>query len=232
MTSSSLDYRNMYVCLVDILGFSEFILQKSDSHRVETITKLYNEIAEAAGSAHLAETKISISLFSDTIVLSVASPEIEESDGAVDEIEIDDLLGPYLWTIRRVALILLRNGFLCRGCIIFGKCFHQDGLLLGPAVVQAHRFEQHVATYPRIIMVESVRETVAGSAKLKKWMRYSDDGPAYLHILYDLERFASDINNLGRKEAQGHESFGIIVQSHKTVQRFLQQTRDKPLYFC
>lgn len=51
---------------------------------------------------------------------------------------------------------LISNGIICRGAIAYGKFFHNNKILFGPALVDAYETESKAAMYPRIILDKSI----------------------------------------------------------------------------
>jgi hypothetical protein len=135
----SFDYQERAVAFIDVLGFAELVKQSAanptaraniskliDTNRLfERFTRELLRFAEAA-------------FFSDTFVLSMHSPEIR----------LIHLIREAGQLCRR----LLLQGFPCRGAITTGSLYHQNRFVVGPALVVAHRLEQSVAVYPRVIL--------------------------------------------------------------------------------
>lgn len=46
---------------------------------------------------------------------------------------------------------LLHKGFLVRGGVTIGKLYHRDGVIFGPALLEAVKLEGHDAVYPRLL---------------------------------------------------------------------------------
>ena len=59
---------------------------------------------------------------------------------------------------RAIVQSLFMNRMLIRGAVVVGKMHIDDNSILGPAIVEAHRIENSVAVYPRIIVDHSVME--------------------------------------------------------------------------
>lgn len=52
--------------------------------------------------------------------------------------------------------LLAFEGIVCRGAIAYGKFYHDDKYLFGPALVDAYETESKAAMYPRVIVDKSV----------------------------------------------------------------------------
>lgn len=57
--------------------------------------------------------------------------------------------------IQQAISCAIRNGFLVRGAITVGKLYHTDGVIFGPALVQAFELEKQ-AKYPRVIVSNEI----------------------------------------------------------------------------
>lgn len=83
-------------------------------------------------------------LFSDTLVL--AAP-VGERDGG-EEVAIGGLILQACW----LQLNLIAQGFFMRGALALGDFHIRDGVIFGPALVDAAELEHEVAVHPRIIL--------------------------------------------------------------------------------
>jgi len=80
--------------------------------------------------------------FSDTLV--VASPVVRDDA----EPALAGLIEQAAW----LQLNLIAEGFFIRGALTLGKFHMRDGLIFGPALIEAHDLERDVAVHPRIIL--------------------------------------------------------------------------------
>jgi hypothetical protein len=133
------DYEERVVAFIDVLGFANLVEQSegNDSARAKvrkliTINRLFEQfISEYLDFAEAA-------FFSDSFVLSMGPPDVRT-----------------LYVIREIGYLcryLLWQGFPCRGAIATGSLYHRGRFIVGPALVNAHRLEQSVAIYPRVIL--------------------------------------------------------------------------------
>ncbi len=160
-------YDNRVVAFVDILAFKDKIKKTVDANgepiqlEVDSIIEAYESIRDvwdldlgkhspkmrAIIKKGKTKSKI-ITMFSDCIVISFL--ENEESEIFFTLIELK-------WMIMR----LISHGFLCRGALAYGKLFHTDQMVFGPALVEAYEIESKAALYPRIILSKEIIE-IAG----------------------------------------------------------------------
>ncbi len=86
-----------------------------------------------------------VTQFSDSIVLSFKEDDIDE-------------IPKLLYDIQRLIVTLVSQGILCRGAVSYGKLYHDNDIILGPALVDAYLTETEAAIYPRIILDRSLIE--------------------------------------------------------------------------
>jgi len=87
---------------------------------------------------------IDAAFFSDSFVLSTASPETH-----------------LFHLVRETGYLcryLLLQGFPCRGAIATGSLYHNNHFVVGPALVEAYCLERSVAVYPRVVLDNSTVE--------------------------------------------------------------------------
>ena len=223
-------YEKRYFALLDILGFSEKVRERSPLASPERLQAIYAEIHKIFDHSELQRDRdinVELTLFSDTVIVSVPSPGSAEPQKEQREL----ILASFLWCIRSIVLLLLRNGFLSRGCILEGEIFHEQGLVVGPAIIFAHHFESKVANYPRVLIVGDLRSQIGQFQRFTKWVRRDDDGPMFLHVLYEFEKFSNEIPQMGRIDSEKKQAFTFIRNACDTIDRYLTETRDDPRLF-
>jgi hypothetical protein len=160
--SSSFDYPERVVAFVDVLGFADLVKQ-SDANQLAlasvrnlvTVNKLFEQfVCNFLSFADAA-------WFSDSLVLSMASPE----NHVIHLIRETGYLCRYL----------LLQGFLVRGAITTGSLYHSGRVVVGPALVNAYQLEKTTAVYPRVILDE------ATMAYWKNEFRIDEDGSRGAH---------------------------------------------------
>jgi hypothetical protein len=106
---------------------------------------------------HAASQKIRTTYFSDNIGASVVIEDLPPVEQGKAVCKLLQLLGA-------IQLYYLREfGILCRGGVATGKCFHDDSVIFGPALVEAYVLELTADT-PRIVVTDSVIELAADCA--------------------------------------------------------------------
>ncbi|MCZ7617181.1 MAG: hypothetical protein M5U32_02355 [Myxococcota bacterium] len=218
-------YPTAYVAFIDILGFSDLIEKSAEDRSLfEFLRSLLPELRESSGPllrglgldgevAAAADHALEITAFSDSIVIS----STYEPGGAVLVPEIAALF----------AFRLLSRGILVRGAIERGSLYHEQGVVFGPALVNAVRAEQSVAIYPRVILLPEARRTFAkfaGPPLLTSLPRQDNDGQWFLHFLqpqfaalvnrYDYRRLGGDVAEYAYTDREEEvRAFGLVRDS-------------------
>lgn len=122
--------------------------------------------------------------FSDTLVL--ASPVLLSGD---EESSIGDLVVQAAW----LQLDLIAEGFFVRGGLSFGRFHIRDGLVFGPALVEAYDLESSVAVHPRIVLDRRAEHSQRDD--LRRYAR-AQDSPQNALLLCDADGWTF-INYLG-----------------------------------
>jgi hypothetical protein len=181
-------YSERYVAFVDILGFKEIVRRSAQSDR------MVDELVKLLGSMGERNTPLEKTLgddfraqnFSDAIVMS----ETVSAKG----------LSHLLYQVQELALSVLPKGLLIRGGICKGGLYQEGSVLFGPAFIEAYRLESSVANVPRIILSGEVySDVVRYGQDNDRWrqdfasdLRFSDDGPVYVHVLKRLEHLNAE----------------------------------------
>lgn len=132
-------YEQRAVLFLDILGFKNKIKTKSAEEIFEALLSV-QESAKLFNSDE--RSKIKATIFSDSIVISFPR---YDNFGVVQMVS----------KARYIFWKLLEHGMLCRGGIASGDLYHHDGIVFGPALIDAYETESNVANYPRIVLANS-----------------------------------------------------------------------------
>lgn len=163
-SAEDLKYEKRLVAFIDILGFKEIIrTSEFNSSKLKLIyeTLLFlktkekpeewglqlveiEEDAQKRGVANFdISTKTACTCFSDSIVVSIEIQDYNINEAATTLITNLSLIGAKLMT----------EGMLFRGALTIGNIIHKDnGLVMGPALIDAYQLECQVAKNPRIIL--------------------------------------------------------------------------------
>src|SRR5258708_731680 len=175
-------YSERYVAFIDILGFSNHVRQSEHSLAeaqklvaiMDRISNRWSDQALKLTHDMLGEDFKSQS-FSDCTVLSeAASPKG---------------LRYLLLMVTQFALDLLANGFLLRGGIAKGALHHSANAVFGPAFLNAHDLEQHIAKYPRIVVDRNTHRDFGLHSSPETYdkfirpdLRHAEDGPVFVDV--------------------------------------------------
>lgn len=161
---------NSIVCAIDILGFSQMIVDSCEegygNSLLREINYLINKNKQCIIPNKYSHGKIKI--FTDNMV--VAYPISGDGEEELDEI---------LENVSEYQFNLALEGLFVRGGISVGNFYINDDIVFGPALLDAHNTESILACYPRIILDD---KTVK---KLQKYINYYDVAPQNNMILID-----------------------------------------------
>lgn len=140
-------YQERYILFLDILGFKSLVSRiekgnKLDLEKLEVITKFLQSMNEEQAIANaqqdLASDKATYSIFSDSVVISVAATK----GGMIS----------LLARVMGIPMRWMREGIFVRGAITKGRLLHTPEFLVGSAMIKAYDMESTLAQYPRIVI--------------------------------------------------------------------------------
>lgn len=167
------------VLFVDLLGVREM----NRSRRVAAHLVALERVVSRTYRALLAPSSMwSAAVFSDTLVLAAPVTENDEEHAISDMVT----------QAARLQLDLIRAGFFMRGGLSLGKIYLRNGLVFGPALVEAHELESRVAIHPRIVLSDGADRSLRESLRLHPWpenapqnamLLRDDDGHTFVNYL-------------------------------------------------
>lgn len=157
------NYENRFVLFLDILGFkkiidSTIIKEKEVIEKTTFLIETINEMIESSTFTSKETTK-NVTQFSDSIVVSFKENDTKE-------------IPKLFQNLQRLIANLLKREILCRGAVSYGKLYHKDNLVFGPALVDAYETESQAALYPRIILDKSVLDIMKYNYSLENKHKY------------------------------------------------------------
>ena len=174
---------NSMVCAIDILGFSQMIV---DSCRDGYGNKLLKEINYLINKNKqcIIPNKYSqgnIKIYTDNMIVGYPI----KGDGEAELNEILDNVSEYQFNLSL-------EGLFVRGGVSVGDFYMNEDIVFGPALLDAHNTESKLACYPRIILDD---KTVK---RLKKYIDYYEVAPQYnkIHIDSDGQWFLNYLNTI------------------------------------
>ncbi len=168
-----MEYEFGYVAFIDILGFSNLVLDENNIEIVDKLLHFVNNFQYLFNNS--AKLNLRMAFFSDSIVLTTND---QESDSL-----------PLLLTAIHLAELELYEdtGLYFRGGITKGKYYYSNTTVFGPAIVKAYQLELQ-AKYCRIIFDSDlfVDHTITNK-HLKRGIEIIQDfdGEYYYNIFYN-----------------------------------------------
>jgi hypothetical protein len=192
-------YERRTVAFLDLLGFKSAI-EKTPRNlllvlKVRDALKSMAEFATPAGQREPKGSQLAVAYvqsFSDSIVIC----------------------GGPAWVLQQVTRLtwsLLPLGFAIRGGVVTGDIYYSDGVVFGPALIQAWRTEKEDAKVPRVLIPKSsAKEIVASDINLLSvWCATDkDDAASFVDFLRPRE------NNIG---LQGGPSYQTVMASARCM---------------
>jgi hypothetical protein len=150
INNDSLNYRNVYMGYVDILGYKELIKRLG----MESPQKIFRTILNSFLWAKTYKKAINVSLFSDTLVVYT------NNDNPIGFWDILNL-------IQMFRNQMLENGYLIRGSIVSGEHFSEKGVWISPCLIKAYQYENEISSVARIVIDKKAFE-IASLAVVEK----------------------------------------------------------------
>jgi hypothetical protein len=221
-------YEQRYCAFIDILGFAELIDnltqgQTSFQSLQELLTRVHNAPPATAGTDERADFRAQS--ISDAVAISAAA----NVKG----------IASIIHSINRLAVELLAQGFFIRGAIVKDHLYHDDKMVFGNALTQAHRIEASVVRFPRVMVTRSVLQDIAAidDKNASVLLRRSDDGPMFVHVLraIEMEMLAVDYGKGKPRLRFDDQKFGGKLDRHvviaERIQRRFDEATDNPNHF-
>lgn len=206
-------YEERYIALLDILNFSGLVYDENLNSTFVGIlgsTATLGQHEEAKGTCF---TRVKTAIISDTLVVSAP----KESPTALEDI---------IYVVRSIFQSFLYDGVLIRGAICCGKLFHQDNIVFGPAMVQAHELEQNIAIYPRIILKsDTTLDFFESNQKLIGKFIQDSDGIPYLDLYSEVI-----VHSFEQNDAHGPNMIRTLVDKHLDDPKTKERVRQKYLW--
>lgn len=194
MPMKVISYKERYVAFIDILGFKNLIDRSITVPPEVTLDSIVEalkfkspvgrdkivlgRIGDISNSDH------KMSTFSDNVFISTNTTE----NGLIH----------ILHHVEQISFKLLKLGFLCRGGITKGLCYHHDNIVFGPAVIEAYKIEKEEAKYPRTLLSEKVlydgKNTISPVKEVFfNLIREDHDSKYFIHYLRIIRLFSDSM---------------------------------------
>ena len=141
------DYNECYIAFLDIMGMKKIVQKDYNFLRkifntIEAAISLYGNAKIAGSGSFISEEQIRLTVLSDAIVISIKS----KTNHAFSK-----LIGICSYLVKKLISKPDSPTFL-RGGITKGNLSHSDGIVFGPALVNAYELENDVAHSMRCIL--------------------------------------------------------------------------------
>lgn len=161
---------NSVVCTIDILGFSQMIVDSCRNGYGDDLLKEINFIINKNKQC-IIKNKYSqgkTKIYTDNMIIGYPIKD----DGEEELNEILDNVSEYQFN-------LALEGFFVRGGISVGEFYINEDIVFGSALLDAHHVESNLACYPRIVLDD---KTIS---RLQKYINNYDEAPQRNKILID-----------------------------------------------
>lgn len=212
------EYDQRIIASIDILGFSEFIDKSTQNencfNKLKNTFKYLLELKNDNDHGTFSQKDIDkqVTIFSDSIVISYPA----------------DLKGStfyMLQDITHIQLDMMNRGILIRGGVTVGKLIHDDNIVYGPAMVEAHLLESKEAIYPRVLVSKEVLDNGVENAfnnpeeekkHINSLLREDTDGQNFIDFLSQSD------------EVDGSEEYYYLLEIVKsTIEKSLVAYKSK-----
>ena len=188
---STATYEDRYCAFLDILGFSDMLRTIHDGVPYEQTRYLLQVIhlrthwSRPPSDEEILATDFRAQSISDAVAISTKAT----GRGLLQILD----------AIEAMSFECLRFGYFIRGGISKGPLYHDDQIVFGDALVQAHYLESQIARYPRVIIPSVLATKYDFAEPFENRLIYSDDGPMFVHMLRRLKHAPLDdfVNDYG-----------------------------------
>ena len=144
-----MEYEERLCLFLDVLGFSALVRNEECSAVHGVIRKIKAELRSSKDYMTMIGEEPIATTFSDCIVLSlkVNNADVESAANLLVTATVKMLQDTYL--NQKISL---------RGGMAYGKLYHQNDGVFGPAMIKAYELESQYADWPRVIFDRSVIE--------------------------------------------------------------------------
>ncbi len=152
-----------YVCFIDVLGFSNDILKNWKRKTSNPLEKILSVKKRIPGFTQFEEDNDSTTLGIYTCRVNTISDSFTICFGFKDNMGFGDLafgLDVILNNLLYVWSTFIRNGYTIRGAIDYGDIYWDENELIGPALINAYRFESEVAKTSRVVVSSNLNRVL------------------------------------------------------------------------
>lgn len=218
----TITYENRLTAYVDILGWSDAIKTESASSLYAALEPIIQRAAfnsqhhrnalieEFGNQVNPLMLEVQFGFFSDCLVLSIPV----SMEGRIFDV------------ISHLSMKLLQRGFAVRGGVSVGNLFHNDQIIFGPALIEAHRIETEQAKFPRV-MIDPKVITVTGTHPHYALMRDSNND--WVIDIFPYQATSSNMRNL-LEEFYDPDLIIEVIKTKLISTREIQSSNEKWRY--
>jgi len=219
-----------YVCYIDVLGFSNDILNNWNNPTSNPLEKILaikkeipvlSEVGEDDGKETHRTYVCRVNSVSDSVTICF---------GYNDDIIIGDLVLGLLSVIGSISYIwskCISEGYTIRGAIDFGEIYWDENELIGPAFINAYRLESEVSKNSRVLVSSNLNKIFANLVRKYKspltddlFERFRKDVDGYLivnpNVLYQSHSERDSLINSLKKIRDAAPS-GIVRKKYNPL---------------
>lgn len=148
--NQTIEYKAHFVAFIDILGYSDVILNSDEKSAIKEIIRFTTLFEEAklilSEKYNWEKNKFSIKFFLDCFCVSILA-DILNADA-------------FFQLIARIQKEFVKDKTLVRGAVTIGNHFENNNIIFSAALVEAYRIESKQAIYPRITISKKIKDFV------------------------------------------------------------------------
>lgn len=165
--NSDITYEDRVCLFLDIMGFTEHVNDTIQGEslnltKITEISKLLTDLPIGVEKFGFKGTNRQITQFSDSIVISFPLTDRNAFVKLIDELML-------------VTINLINKEYLVRGGISYGKLYHNEKIVFGPAMNTAYELESKIAIYPRIIFDKELVEELINYGGIEQRFNEKED---------------------------------------------------------
>jgi hypothetical protein len=216
-------YEERYCAYVDVLGFTQLVSQmRNGTIKAESLRDLLKQVHSPHDPTfvNIGNTDFRIQSISDAVAISTKANLAG--------------LAVMFHTVRQLALGLLHQGYFTRGAICKGLLYHDDSVVFGEALIKAYTLESQIAKFPRVLVTSDVVQDLTGKdydPTFPDHVRQANDGPYFLHVLWDLRRQLDRIKVRKIDSPVAEPDLSYYAEIRELIVRRFAESVDTPKHF-
>lgn len=213
MNLVDLNYKNRIVAFIDLLGFQEKVYESTNDYKTfddikKVLIHLYEEHKNNEKNKEQENDNFEISVFSDSIVYS-------------STIEHDFDIHYTIIMIEYLLMELIGLGFLARGGISIGPMIHSNGIIFGPAYIDAYMIEENTAIYPRVVFDDNTFKKIKENLQKNNPISYLEDLKSFSQIICNYKNEIGEkfyfLDYLSQNEYEYIEEYYALLSNAKKI---------------